>query len=107
MNSSALSTPQSPSPQRVDSRHTRFGVNRIGALFTSAAVCMLRVSAHAQVGADYQQDFNNSTTAEIGWTHYDPATAGGQFPTWTFPADGSGGFAYRMYGPPMNCNGLF
>src|SRR5207247_5990780 len=56
---------------------------------------------------DYEQDFNNPATAETGWTHYAPAASGGQVPTWTFPPDGSGGSAYRMVGPPMNCNGLF
>ncbi len=53
------------------------------------------------------QDFNSGPAAEAGWFHYSPATEGGQSPTWTFPDDGSGGFAYRMMGPPMNCNGLF
>jgi hypothetical protein len=55
----------------------------------------------------YSQDFSSGPGSEAGWFHYNPAVDGGQTPTWTFPQDGSGGFAYRMTGPPMNCNGLF
>src|SRR5207249_8930200 len=57
-------------------------------------------------GITYSEDFNSGQGSEVGWFHYNPAAEGGQVASWTFPSDGSGGFAYRMVGPPLNCNGL-
>ena len=55
-------------------------------------------------GAAYAQDFNDPGTAEVGWIHYNPT---GQSATWTFTPDDNGGYAYRMIGPPVTCEGLF
>src|SRR5437899_13020814 len=50
-------------------------------------------------------DFNDGTDqgSQGVWTHYDPAAAGGPGVDYTFPPDGNGGSAYRMYAAPANC----
>src|SRR5690349_14759692 len=58
-------------------------------------------------GQTITDNFNdgNDTTPLPGWTHYAPLNQAPLPPdnedvSWTFPADGSGGFAYRIFGGP-------
>src|SRR5438552_633559 len=67
------------------------------------SILVLPGTAKAQVEVIY--DWNG--TNDVGWTRYTPAASGGGIPQYTFPADGSGGSAYRMVGPPLNCQGIF
>src|SRR5437667_2131800 len=78
-------------------------------LVCSASVALVFGLTHPARGqVDYSTDFNGVNANEAGWSHYNPGTAGGQNPTWTFPSDGSAtGSAYEMLAPPMNCAGLF
>ena len=42
-------------------------------------------------------DFNNGN--DSGWTHFDLSAAGQPGSTYSFPPDGSGGYAYRIFSP--------
>src|SRR5437762_1137565 len=54
--------------------------------------------------SDSFDSYNNPGDDLVGgWAHYDPGAAGGQTNSWSFPADGSGGKAYRLIGPPSAC----
>lgn len=71
------------------------GVRRFIALL---AGMLLSPAMPAAVRADFADNFNAGNDAN--WTHVDPLapfTGGGQY---SFPSDGSGGFAYRLQSPP-------
>ena len=61
--------------------------------FTISA-CLLLFSLNAS-GVLY--DFSNGN--DNGWTHFDLSAAGQPGSTYSFPPDGSGGKAYRIYSP--------
>src|SRR6266705_760706 len=98
------STPQSPLRSLPASLFLRRRLT-----VCSASVALVFGLTHPARGqVDYSTDFNGVNANEAGWSHYNPGTAGGQNPTWTFPSDGSmTGSAYKMFAPPMNCAGLF
>src|SRR2546427_1564780 len=78
-------------------------------LVCSASVALVLGLTHPARGqVDYSTDFNGVNANESGWSHYNPGTAGGQTPTWTFVSDGSAtGSALKMFAPPLNCAGAF
>ena len=63
-------------------------------------LCVLSLSLTASAQQQASDDFNDQTdTGPQGvWTPYDPAIAGGGAEVRSFPPDGMGGFAYRLYG---------
>ncbi|MBI3849471.1 MAG: hypothetical protein HY298_04150 [Verrucomicrobia bacterium] len=68
---------------------------QVAALWT-----FLFLAGRVQGQLDVTSDFNNTNTAALGWTAYDPGTGGGQVNSRTFVPDGANGFAYRLFGPP-------
>lgn len=65
--------------------------------------CALCLPARVDAQQSVSDDFNNGT--DVGWTHYDPepATTGGGI-DYSFPDDGMGGSAYRMFGKQATNN---
>lgn len=62
----------------------------------------LLLSSLPAFGALY--DFNNGN--DNGWTHFDLSAAGQTASTYSFPPDGSGGKAYRIFSPAPGMTGI-
>src|SRR5258706_15587259 len=68
----------------------------------SAGLLIWLAAVNAAFGQVTQFTDNFNSSNDVGWVHYDPLQPPpfNAFASWTFPPDGSGGFAYRLLGGP-------